>query len=827
MRKLFTLLAALMIVSFASQAQNLPESIEPGDFNNFVLPMPPSPLTQQVLFIGGTDLVQTTETYGNEAGAALAKQWHDFIGFTPATEEEKIAFSERDDSLLIPDGSGLGETNFLGWVSVNHERIQANDRIGDGGGMTVFAIAADAEGNIVIVDQILEDGRQGRFFNVDFVNTVGETGMNCGGITSLADGRIWTAEEWFRYSTNSYFDDGDGVRDTTDFTVSSDIAGNFNGQTINKVDNFNWMVEIDPRQAKAIRKQYNWGRAGFEGGVVMPDNQTVYFGEDARPGLFLRFIADTPGDFTSGTLSYYAYDEEAERAYWVDYDNTTFEQTAAMNAYNTIEFGGGPSTGQNVKGALPWRGEDAAAMFIRNEWFAADTTTGIVYWAETGNSSFWDEFALFTPRANGPNNVGSDAYVAVGPDGEPTNFNGKIGSWTLEMARMRFPELRNESNDSVRNWLVQGNNFRDAHGRVLAYDPATEQTYVFLEGGPYPGDDNRASAELGNGYPDKHFSNPDGLNFMYVGDKTYAILCEDLNQNDWNSTPAGVSNRTCELYLYDMDNYVPGEVVDINDLVRISTVPNGAEVTGAQPAGSNTLMVNSQHPSSSNPFPFNNSLTYAINGFDKLAEANDIQITSVRLVDAATQETIGTIDNGDTYTISNVAGRELTIVAETEGEVGSVHIQLSGALMMGKVENFAPYGLFGDSNEGAGSTFNGGSLVAGEYLLTVTPYTEVLRGGAAGAPVVLSFTINDPASEARTTVANNDLYIESISNLSQEVTFNKPTNIGIYSVDGKLQRVLRETRVANISEYTDKNAFVILRAEGNEGVKSFKVQIQE
>lgn len=45
------------------------------------------------------------------------------------------------------------------------------------------------------------------------------------------------------------------------------------------------MTEIDPRQAVAIRKQYNWGRQAFEGGVVMPDNQTVYLSVDATPAF--------------------------------------------------------------------------------------------------------------------------------------------------------------------------------------------------------------------------------------------------------------------------------------------------------------------------------------------------------------------------------------------------------------------------------------------------------------------------------------------------------------------------------------------------------------
>ena len=125
--------------------------------------MPPSPLTTQVLFIGGVDFVQTTNTYGNPAGETIAKEGHDFIGITP-------------------DESGQS----LGWVSINHEKISKDDMIGDGGGMTVFKIKRAADGTLEILDQTLSDGRSGKFFNVDFVNTTGETGMNCGGICSMA-----------------------------------------------------------------------------------------------------------------------------------------------------------------------------------------------------------------------------------------------------------------------------------------------------------------------------------------------------------------------------------------------------------------------------------------------------------------------------------------------------------------------------------------------------------------------------------------------------------------------------------------------------------------
>jgi hypothetical protein len=57
----------------------------------------------------------------------------------------------------------------------------------------------------------------------------------------------------------------------------------------------------------------------------------------------------------------------------------------------------------------------------------------------------------------------------------------------------------------------------------------------------------------------------------------------------------------------------------VNDLIRLTTVPRGAEVTGACPTpDGKSLLLNSQHSSVRNAFPYNHSFTFAIHGFDKL-----------------------------------------------------------------------------------------------------------------------------------------------------------------------------------------------------------------
>ncbi|MBP9873199.1 MAG: T9SS type A sorting domain-containing protein, partial [Haliscomenobacter sp.] len=77
----------------------------------------------------------------------------------------------------------------------------------------------------------------------------------------------------------------------------------------------------------------------------------------------------------------------------------------------------------------------------------------------------------------------------------------------------------------------------------------------------------------------------------------------------------GVNNNTCEVYLLDLSIEKPTR----EDLVRLTAVPSGSEVTGAMPTSDNkSLLLNVQHPSITNPFPYNHSLTFAINGFDRL-----------------------------------------------------------------------------------------------------------------------------------------------------------------------------------------------------------------
>lgn len=514
------------------------ETIEvPAGYTPTEVVLPPSPLSVQVLFVGGTDEVQTTPTYGNPAGTTLAKEWHDFIGFTP--------------------DNASGD---LGWVSVNHERIVADDNIGDGGGMTVFKVKRADDGTLEIVDQTLSDGRSGQFFNVDFANTVGETGMNCGGITSIVDGRIWTAEEWFRSSNGSIA----AVRDTAPFTIQNSGIPGWDGRTLEKYENFNYMVEIDPREAKAIRKQYNWGRQPFEGGAVAPDNRTVYLGPDATPGFFGMFVANTPGDFTKGTLFAHKHDKPGWQ--WTPIWEFGFDPDGPFGPAEPLDYFLNHTEGAVAKGAT---------MYNRIEWVAINPENNFVYFTATGRDNPGSRWA----DENADGAVHHPDYIA----------------------RAQAQGLSSPNDPD----------YTDYYGSIWEYNPMTSETRLYLQGGPFFADSPAEAA-----YPDKHLSNPDGLNVMQINGKSYLVIQEDLNGTSNGRVPAGVTNRTCELFILDLSIPNPS----LNDLIRLTVVPAGAEVTGAQPTSDGkSLLVNVQHPRTDNPFPFNHSLTMAINGFDKLA----------------------------------------------------------------------------------------------------------------------------------------------------------------------------------------------------------------
>ena len=245
--------------------------------------IPASPLKYDVLFVGGVD-----EVTNKDGQKALAKEWQDFTGY--------VAINGRSDS---------------GYVIVNHERVQTDAVNGDGGGMTVFTVYYNQSKQAWEVT----DDNKGKFRNVDF-SDVGGTGANCGGIQT-SWGKVFTAEEWGSAFGSNAILAAQGITDTSNFIIKT-----FNGTTVNqsvpKYMNYQYMVEVDVKACKAVRKNYNMGRYDHEGGWIASDRRTVYLTDDYSGGAVLfKFVADKAEDFSKGQLYCYKQSVDGMTGEWI------------------------------------------------------------------------------------------------------------------------------------------------------------------------------------------------------------------------------------------------------------------------------------------------------------------------------------------------------------------------------------------------------------------------------------------------------------------------------------------------------------------------------
>ncbi|MEM1027003.1 MAG: hypothetical protein AAGJ38_02875 [Planctomycetota bacterium] len=127
-------------------------------------------------------------------------------------------------------------------------------------------------------------------------------------------------------------------------------------------------------------------------------------------------------------------------------------------------------------------------------------------------------------------------------------------------------------------------------------------------------------------------------------------------------------------------------------------------------------------------------------------------VTGFTLVDPVSDTDIGPISDGDTIDLSTTPDGTFTLRADTvEGFDGSVEFRIGGSDYR-RVENVAPFALFGDAPTGQ---YDGGMLPAGKTDLIITPYSGKRAIGEAGTPVVLTVEIVGAAPIAATAIIPN------------------------------------------------------------------------
>ena len=115
------------------------------------------------------------------------------------------------------------------------------------------------------------------------------------------------------------------------------------------------------------------------------------------------------------------------------------------------------------------------------------------------------------------------------------------------------------------------------------------------------------------------------------------------------------------------------------------------------------------------------------------------------VVDASDQTVVEILTDGGALVLDDPDNGSYGIRAdvETDAEIGSVRLELTGAKDVDKTENLAPYSLYGDSD----GNLNGQALPTGQYTLKTTAYAEPRLEGAVLGTLEVSFTVTETSAE--------------------------------------------------------------------------------
>jgi secreted PhoX family phosphatase len=294
----------------------------------------------------------------------------------PSTHSFQWLFGEGDHYTIGP-GNAKGKNDFTGFVSIdgrsdtgfvciNHETFP--------GGVSVLNVKYDST---------LKLWRMIASREVDHNLPIG-TVANCSG----------TITPWNTMITCEEF--------------APNVDFNFDGY-----EDYGWCFEIDPVTAKVMQygtgspqKLWALGNMAHENVVIANDHKTVYYGEDGGTSCLYKFIADQPGDLTSGTVYGLKLNDEfsggvptGTTATWIQLPNTTKFERNDMNDAASDE-------GCNDFGGI----EDADINPVTGYIYFASKLNGRVYCFRDNGLSV-DDFHIY---------VGGMSYEVTTPIGIST-----------------------------------------------------------------------------------------------------------------------------------------------------------------------------------------------------------------------------------------------------------------------------------------------------------------------------------------------------------------------------------------------------------------------
>ncbi|AFT69066.1 Putative cell surface protein [Alloalcanivorax dieselolei B5] len=240
----------------------------------------------------------------------------------PETDEEKqvmrvalgrynVLGQQSEDWAGAPEPGGLGAINvkdgsatirvsndpdFNGWIPVSEDEgylfTNWEDRPG---GMSRLHLMRDQDGRWMVQDH--------QASMVDF-SAVNGTWVNCFGTVSPWNTPLTSEELYFDDTidwNNANYPYYGQAQDLADY-LAGEINTDYSATFPNPYD-YGYIVEItDPTSAPTPVKHFTLGRYSHENAVVMPDQKTVYMSDDGGGVILFKFVADTAGDLSSGTL---------------------------------------------------------------------------------------------------------------------------------------------------------------------------------------------------------------------------------------------------------------------------------------------------------------------------------------------------------------------------------------------------------------------------------------------------------------------------------------------------------------------------------------------
>jgi hypothetical protein len=130
--------------------------------------------------------------------------------------------------------------------------------------------------------------------------------------------------------------------------------------------------------------------------------------------------------------------------------------------------------------------------------------------------------------------------------------------------------------------------------------------------------------------------------------------------------------------------------------------------------------------------------TIALDAF--CANLPELSVASFSLINAENDQVIGPLSDGDVINLANLPTNKLSVRANVDpSPVGSVLFGFNGDDTH-RVENVAPYALFGDWN---GDYFTTWTAESGTYTVSATPFSGSQTEGFGGVTETISFTIVD------------------------------------------------------------------------------------